>query len=305
MKKSSKSAQEANALCVSFWVKIKPYVIISPAVIIILVFTVYPIICEVLLSFTNINLIKKGTKFVGLSNYSKLFSDKLFGQVVGNTVTYVVLTVVLTLGLALLLAFWITSDTRLNVWVRTVMFLPHITALLSVSMVFMWLMDPEIGVFNYVLESMGFKGLRWLESSKTSMISVVIVSVWKSVGYYALVLLSAIKAIPHELYEAADLDNSSKIKTFFKITIPMISPTLFFLLVTLTIFSFNVFDVVNTMTLGGPVNSTNVLVFFIHQNAFTYMKVGYASAAGTVLLLMVGLLTIIYFRIMEKRVHYK
>ena len=196
MKKSSKSAQEANALCVSFWVKIKPYVIISPAVIIILVFTVYPIICEVLLSFTNINLIKKGTKFVGLSNYSKLFSDKLFGQVVGNTVTYVVLTVVLTLGLALLLAFWITSDTRLNVWVRTVMFLPHITALLSVSMVFMWLMDPEIGVFNYVLESMGFKGLRWLESSKTSMISVVIVSVWKSVGYYALVLLSAIKAIP-------------------------------------------------------------------------------------------------------------
>lgn len=306
MKRSNKNPESgAIVLGNTRWERAKPYVIIAPAMVTILIFTIYPVICEVALSFTNMNLIKEGTKFVWLDNYIKLFKDKLFGQVVGNTLTYVVATVVLTLGLALMLAFWITSDTRLNVWVRTVMFLPHITALISVSMVFMWLMDPEVGVFNFVLESLGFKGLRWLESSKTSMLSIVIVTVWKSVGYYALVLLSAIKAIPRDLYEAADLDNSSKIKTFFRITIPMISPTLFFLLVTLTMQMFNVFDVVNTMTLGGPVNSTNVLVYFIHQNAFSFMKVGYASAAGTVLLLMVGLLTIVYFHIMEKRVHYK
>ena len=146
-----------------------------------------------------------------------------------------------------------------------------------------------------MLESMGFKGLRWLESSKTSMISVVIVSVWKSVGYYALVLLSAIKAIPRELYEAADLDNSSKIKTFFKITIPMISPTLFFLLVTLTIFSFNVFDVGKYHDFGWSCKQ-HQCVGILYPPECLYLYEGWICLrSGTVLLLMVGLLTIIYF----------
>ena len=277
------------------WQKIKPYVIIAPAILSILIFVVYPLVCQIVLSFTDWNLIRPVNHFVGLKNYETLFASRDFKQVVGNTMVYTVSFVVCTLALALLFSFWLSADTRLNRLVQSIIFLPHITALVSVALMFMWLMDPQIGLFNY----------RWLESSKTSMMSIVIVSVWKSLGYYTLVILSALKGVPKELYEAADLDNSSRIKSFFKITIPMISPTLFFLLVVMTIISFNVFDTISVMTGGGPVNSTNVMVFYIYQYAFSYMKVGYASAAGTVLLAIVGVMTFVYFRLLAQKVHYR
>ena len=289
----------------SLWHKIKPYVLISPAIISILIFVVYPIIAQVALSFTDWNLIRPKNHFVGLKNYINLFSNADFKQVLGNTAVYTAGFVISTLVLALLLAYWLSDNTWLNRLVRSIIFLPHITALLSVALMFMWLMDPQIGVFNYVLKLFGLPGLKWLESSETSMLSVVIVSVWKSLGYYTLVLSAALAGVPRELYEAAALDNAGRVKRFFRITIPMISPTLFFLLVVMTIISFNVFDVVSVMTSGGPVNSTNVLVYYIYTNAFSYMKVGYASAAGTVLLVIVGILTWIYFRLLAKKVHYR
>ena len=137
------------------------------------------------------------------------------------------------------------------------------------------------------------------------MMSVVIVTVWKNVGYYTLVILGALKAVPRDIYEAAELDNASRVRTFFRITIPMISPTLFFLAVVMMITSFNVFDIVNLMTAGGPVNSTNVMVFCIHQYAFTHMMIGYASAASTVLLCVVGSLTFVYFKLLARKVYYR
>ena len=287
------------------WKSIKPYVLIGPAIFFIFVFVVYPIVCQIAISFTDWNLISPKNHFVGLKNYEALFTSRDFRQVVGNTVLYTVSFVAATLALALLLAFWLSNNTRINRLVQSVIFLPHITALVSVAMMFMWLMDPEIGVFNYVLGVLGLPKLQWLESSKTSMLSIVIVNVWKSLGYYTLVLLAALRGVPQELYEAAALDNASRSRSFFKITIPMISPTLFFLLVVMTILSFNVFDTVSVMTGGGPVNSTNVLVYFIYKNAFTYMKVGYASAAGTVLLVIVGFLTFFYFKLLDKKVYYR
>lgn len=287
------------------WRTAKPYVLIAPAIIAILVFYVYPIIAQLLLSFTDWNLIRPENHFVGWANYQTLFASREFKTALKNTLVYTVSFVVITLALALLMAFFLTANTRMNRFVQSIIFLPHITAFISVAMVFMWLMDPQIGVLNYVLRGFGFSGLRWLESSKTAMMSIVIVSVWKSVGYYTLVLLSALRGISPEVYEAAELDNSSKIRTFFKITVPMISPTLFFLLVVMTITSFNVFDSVSVMTGGDPAGSTNVLVYYIYTNAFTYMKIGFASAAGTIMLLIVGLVTIVYFRLLSNKVHYQ
>lgn len=287
------------------WPSIKPYALIAPAIISILTFVVYPLVCQVILSFTDWNLIRPVNHYVGLTNYQKLLASSDFRQVVGNTLVYTVSFVSGTLVLALLFSFWLSADTRLNRLVQSVIFLPHITALVSVALMFMWLMDPQIGVFNYVLRLLHLPESRWLESSKTAMLSIVIVNVWKSLGYYTLVVLSAIKGVPRELYEAASLDNSSKVKSFFKITVPMISPTLFFLLVVMTIISFNVFDTISVMTGGGPVNSTNVMVYYVYQYAFSYMKVGYASAAGTVLLMLVGLMTLVYFKLLAKKVYYK
>lgn len=285
--------------------KSKPYLIISPAIVAILIFYIYPIAAQFALSFTDWNLIREENNFIGLKNYRALFASREFRRVLGNTLTYTLCFVFITLSLALLMAFFLTANTRFNRFVQSVIFLPHITALISVAMVFMWLMDPQIGLFNYILGLLGLPGLRWLESAKTSMMSVVIVNVWKSVGYYALVLLAALKGVPPDIYEAAALDNASRIKTFFKITIPMISPTLFFLLVVMTITSFNVFDTVSVMTSGGPANSTNVMVYYIYQNAFANMKIGYASAAGTVLLLIVGVMTFFYFKFLSEKVHYR
>ena len=285
--------------------KLKPYVLIAPAMISILIFVVYPIICQVVLSFTDWNLIRPKNNFIGWSNYKDLFTTPDFYEVLWNTIVYTGFVVVFTLGLALLFAFVLMQNSLINRWVQSAIFIPHITALISVSMVFMWLMDPQIGVFNYILRLFGLPGLKWLESSSTSMMSVIIVTVWKSVGYYTLVLLGALKGVPKEIYEAAELDNASRVKTFFKITIPMISPTLFFLLVVITITSFNVFDIINVMTAGGPINSTNVLVYYVYTYAFTHMKIGYASAASTVLLFIVALLTWLYFKLLAKKVYYK
>ena len=165
-------------------------------------------------------------------------------------------------------------------------------------------MDDE-GLFNMVLGFFNIAPLRWLNDSTTSLLSIMIVAIWKGIGYYALILLSSVKSIPTELIEAADLDDAGKLRTFFKITLPMLSPQLFFLLITLTINSFKVFDSVRLMTGGGPGNSSDVLVYWIYRYSMEYNKYGLACAGGTVLLIILLILTVVYFRVVGKKVHYQ
>ena len=176
--------------------------------------------------------------------------------------------------------------------------------MLSVAMVFQWMMD-EKGLLNMVLEFFRLPALRWLNSSATALLSVIVVNVWKNIGYYALILMSSLKAIPAEINEAAELDDAKPLSKFFKITLPMLSPQVFFLLVTITISSFKVFESVRVLTGGGPGDSTQVLVYYIYRYAMTNLKFGYASAAGTFLLAVVLILTVVYFRLPGKRVHYQ
>ena len=183
--------------------------------------------------------------------------------------------------------------------------MPHIISLLSVAMVWMWIMDEKTGLLNMVLGWFGLPGLRWLQSSKTAMLSIIIVSIWKSLGYHTMIIYAALQSVPIELFEAAELDNAGRFRTFMRITLPMISPQTFMLLITMTIGSFKVFETIRIMTGGGPGSSTEVLVYYIYQQAFYYQKVGLASAAGVVLLLIVGLLTAFYFLALSKRVHYQ
>ena len=161
-----------------------------------------------------------------------------------------------------------------------------------------------IRLLNAVLGLFNLPPLRWLNSSQTAL-SVVIVSVWKSIGYYALIITAALKAIPSEIYEAAALDNSPKYRVFFRSTLPMLSPQLFFLLIVITINSFKVFDTIRIMTEGGPGNATDVLVYYIYRYAFQHFRIGYASAAGTVLMVILMILTVIYFALLGRRVHYQ
>jgi sn-glycerol 3-phosphate transport system permease protein len=288
------------------FLKYLPYVMILPAMVFLLIFTFYPMLNLAYLSFFDYNLVNPKKKFVGFSNYKQIFFIKTdFKIALKNTAIYTVGVTSSLLVLSTLFAVWMQKNSLVNRFAQTALFTPHLIAMVSCGMIWSLLMDVDNGFLNAILEFFGFKGLKWLNSSKTAMFSVVLVSVWKSLGYYALVLLSSLKSIPTEIYEAAELDNASKTKQFFKITLPMLSPQLFFLLITMTIGSFKVFDTVRVMTDGGPGDATDVLAFYIYRYAFRLFKIGVASAAGTILMLILMILTVIYFKVLGKRVYYQ
>ncbi len=278
-----------------------------PAVILLCVFTVYPVFYLIYRSLFSGSLISKKTEFVGLENYSQLFTSDDFPKVLANTVIYTVLFVVLTMVLAILIAVWLNGSKgkRLNNMVQACIFTPHVISMVSVSIVFLWLMEPETGFFNMVITKLGFSKFPFLSSPETSMVSLVLVMVWKSVGYYVLLVLAALQTVPRSIYEAAELDNTSKARTFFKITLPMISPTILFTSVVASIASFKIFDAVNVMTQGGPIDSTNTLVYYIYTYAFRYGKPGIACAAGVILLALVCVMTYVQFGVSKNRVHYQ
>lgn len=213
--------------------RIRPYLLVSPAMIGILVFTLYPLAKLIQLSFWNTNMLDPSkTKFVGFDNYAKIFARPDFIKSLNNTFVYTVVTVLLITIIALIMAVWLnTAKNWVNSLLQAVVFCPHIISIVSVALIWLWMMEPTFGLFNYVLQAMGLEPLMWLSSSKTAMASVIAVSVWKSVGYDTLIFLAALQGVPASLYEAAKLDNAGKFKTFWKITIPMISPQLFFTLI--------------------------------------------------------------------------
>lgn len=287
-----------------FLYKMPPYIMVLPAMVLFAVFTIYPMIDMIVLSFFDYNILSDRI-FTGWSNYDFIFNIQIdFGIALRNTLVYTASVLFFLILGALIFALWLQKSSRINGFVQRAMFFPHLCASIAIALIFQWLMD-EQGLFNAVMAIFNLPGLRWLNSSDTAMISVVIVSVWTNIGYYALILLSSLKTIPAEIYEAAELDNTGPLRKFFRITIPMLSPQLFFLLITITIGSFKVFDSVKILTGGGPGKSTMVIVYYIYQYAQQYLKYGIASAAGTILILILMVLTIIYFRFVGKRVYYQ
>jgi sn-glycerol 3-phosphate transport system permease protein len=254
---------------------------VGPAMVFLILFTLYPMINLAYLSLFNFKLARPDLKvFTGLKNYYFLLFVKTdFRIALRNTAVYTAAVVFFLILFAVLFALWFQKDSKLNHFAQRAIFTPHLVAMISCGMIWSWIMD-EKGLFNAVFEFLNLPGLHWLNSSDTAMLSIVIVSVWKSVGYYALIVLSALKAIPTDIYEAAELDNTGWFRKFFRITLPMLSPQLFFLLITITIGSFKVFDTVRTMTAGGPGNSTNVISYYIYHYVFNNNQMGLATSAG-------------------------
>lgn len=285
----------------------KAYVYIMPAILGIGVFTIYPIIQAAIWSLQKVNQLNpEKTKFVGLDNYKYLLSKKAFLTVLKNTGVYTLWTVIIILFIALVMAVMLNhKQNRLSKFAQAAAFTPHIISMVSISMVFTQMMNPNYGLFNTILSSLNLPTSRWLMSSDSAMGSVIFVACWKSIGYYCLIILGALQSVPVSLYEAAELDNSSFFNTLFHITIPMISPQLFFTLIVMTIGSFKVFDTVRLLTDGGPNNATSTIVYYIYKCVFWDWNVGRATAAGIILLLAVGLLTLIYFRLLNRRVYYQ
>jgi len=286
------------------WEGFRPYILIAPAMAGIGLFVMYPVGYLIYLSLFKYNLLNKDkSRFVGLDNFTQILGRGDFYKALWNTTIYTAGVVVLTMLLSLLFAVWLNKKGRFNSIVQAGIFTPHVVSIVSISLVWLWLMEPNQGLLNYVLKLVGLPPSDWLQSSKTALMSIIIVSVWQAIGYYTLIIVAALQSISPSIYEAAALDNASKFKVFYKITLPMISPQLFFILIIMTIGSFKVFDTVQVMTGGGPNNATTTLVYYIY--GFRTTNIGYASATGVLLMAVIGLLTFVYFRLLAKKVHYQ
>jgi sn-glycerol 3-phosphate transport system permease protein len=281
-----------------------PYLMVAPALTILGAFVIYPIFYMIWLSLFKWNMIGS-MKFVGLGNFQALWGDQEFWQVMGNTFQYTAFTVLFSVTLGLLTALYFRKGSRIGRFLQSMLFMPYVVSLVSIAFVWMWLMDSDFGLLNFLLGLIHLPKVGWLDDPDVALKSLIVVSVWKSLGYNTIILLSAMQAVPGYLYEAASLDKGKPLSVFFRITLPMISPTLFFLTLMNMIASFKVFETVAVMTHGGPVNATNSLVYDIYMYGFSYYKIGYASAMGVVLMAIIGGCTALYFLGLSRRVHYR
>lgn len=269
-----------------------------PALLGTLIFIIIPVLCSFGLSFAKWDLLNPIT-FVGLENYKNLFNDKVFYQTLVNTIVFAISTSVFGVIIPLILASVLNSKIRGSEFFKTAYFLPFITPMIVIGIVWGWIFDPNIGLLNKLLHL----HINWLYDVKFAMPALIAVSVWKLIGYNMIIFLSTLSSISQSLFEAAKIDGANSLQTFRHVTVPMLSPTIFFVVIITTISSFQVFDLIYLMTQGGPFNSTNVLVYSIYQNAFEYFNVGKASAIAYVLFAIILVLTLLQWKFRKKIVY--
>lgn len=284
--------------------KLRPYLFIGPAVIITLIFTIFPIIYLVYLSLMDYNLMNpQMSTFIGLENYIDLLGKSSFIKSLNITSIYTLAMLVLNVVFAVLIAVYLKKGSKMDRLTLGGAFIPHVISVVSVSMIWMNIFDPNHGIANNLLEMLGLPTSQFLQSSSSALATVIFVGAWMGIGYNAVIIAGSLQTIPNSVYEAAALDSSKAGNTLRKITLPMISPQLFLTVITVTMSSFKVFDSVNVMTAGGPNGSTTTLVYFIYNYRST--NIGYAATAGVILMLILGLLTIGYFKLTSNKVHYQ
>lgn len=243
--------------------------------------------------------------FVGLENYKEILTSPELYQVLWNTMKYVVLYMPLMIVLSLGVALVLNSKVKGTGVFRVLYYIPVLTSWVAGSLIWKWVLSPEYGVINNILGVFGIQGPSWLQSPQWAMAGIVIASVWKDMGYFGLMLLSGLQGINKQYYEAAHIDGASKVKQFFKITLPLLTPTLFFVLIISLINSFQLFPQVMIMTPdGGPAGSTMVMVERIYKYGFRYYEMGYASAFSWILFAILFILTGIQMKLQNKWVNY-
>lgn len=266
-----------------------------PALIGTGVFIVIPVVFSFYLSFCKWDLLSE-IQFVGFDNYIELLTGYQFGLIMKNTFVFALSTAVISILIPLLLAAALNNKIRGTEFFKTAYFLPFITPMIVAAIVWEWMFDPNFGLLNYLLKT----HINWLYDANTAMIALIIVSSWKMIGYNMVILLSGFSSINQNVYESAKIDGANPVQTFFAITLPLLSPTIFFVLIITTISSFQVFDLIYLMTQGGPMDSTNVLVYWIYKNAFEFFNIGGASAGAYILFLIILILTALQWKIRKK-----
>ena len=281
------------------------WLFLIPSLVLFTVFTALPVIAAFLISFAHWDLFN-APRPAFFDNYIALWNDPIFRQVLGNTGYYVVLAVPLQMLLGLLCALGLNRGVPGQAFFRVIYFLPVVTSTVAAGLVWAWLFNSNFGLINMGLSLLGVNDLpKWLISSKWAMPAVIAVSVWQGLGYSMVLFLAGLQNIRRDLYEAAALDGATGWSRFWHITLPLLSPMTFFVLIISIIGSFQVFELVYVMTKAGPSNATNTLVFFIYQNGFMFYQMGIASAGAMVLFLIVLVLTLVQYRLQNRWVHYE
>ena len=284
------------------WCSVMAFVV--PALIPLTVFWIYPILRSMLLSLTDWDYMSPSYSFVGLSNYEALFKDPRFYSALWNTFVFGIGTVVPTIIGGMILALLLQKAFRGDGIFKFILFSPWITPTVAISIVWTWIYEPDVGIANRVLKFFHLPALQWINSSSTAMLAVIIVTVWKSLGYAMIFYITALEKVPKELYEANALDGANGWQRFRDVTLPCISPTTFFLVIITMVNSLQAYDQIQILTQGGPSGSTRTLLYMYYQLGFEEFNMGQATAVAMVLILITVVLSLIQFVVSKKWVHY-
>jgi multiple sugar transport system permease protein len=279
------------------------YLFVLPSLLFLALFVVYPIVTALYFSFTRYTLLEPPV-WIGVSHYADLLADPRFLKAVGNTFLFALMTVPVGTALALLLALVIDRPLRGITFFRTTYYLPVVTSFVAVSFIWLWIYEPQFGVLNDLFEMLGLPRLHWLRDPSTALLSIAILSVWKNVGYNMVIYLAGLQGIPEQLYEAARVDGANAWQRFWKITLPLLSPTTFFVFVVYFIGALQMFVQAWILTQGGPLDSTLTVVYLIYSNGFEYLKMGYAAAMSMILFLIIAAVTFVNTRIIRYDAYY-
>jgi len=305
-----------------------PYLFVLPALLVVAIFRLWPIIQAARISMFRWS-IAGPLEFIGLKNYLRILNDPRFFQSLGNTFWYVLGTVPFTIALAVFFALLLNRRMGGRGVYRTIYYLPMVTSIVAISVVWKWIFNPDRGLVNAVLSGFGIHGLKWLNDSRglfdlllsplgihaqgflagpsLALTTLIIMAVWHGLGYCIIIVLAGLQNVPRSYYEAARIDGCRGWNLFRHVTLPQISPTIYFLLVTQSIVAFNAFTPVFVMTQpsGGPLGSTSLVVYYLYEQSFRFWNLGYANAIAFTLFILIFFVTRFQKRFLEQRVHYE
>jgi ABC-type sugar transport system permease subunit len=289
----------------SFLRRATPYLFALPLLIFITAFTYWPILSSVNLSLREWNFLTPDKPFVGLENYRTLLSQHEFWNALHVTVLFTVISVPLRLGLALAIASYLVREALPSRLLRGALFLPSVTSTVSIAVIFSWVFATDGGMANSLLSAAGGPRVPWMQDPALALYVLIFVNTWKQLGYDVIIYIAGLQAISPELYDAAAVDGGGRWHVFRRITVPLVMPTTYFLLVISVIEAFQVFTIVDVMTQGGPAGATDMLVNMLYRVGFTLFDIGLGSALAVLLFLLLIILALIKSRIVGRRVHYE
>lgn len=281
-------------------IELEGWLFIAPVIFGLGIFTLFPLVMSFIMSFTDYSILEE-SKFIGLKNFYKLFfQDSDFWKALFNTAYFAFVSVPLSMFASLLLAIVMNQKLKLVTWYRAVYFIPVVSSWIAVGLIWRWLYNPEFGLINHLLFKVGIEGPSWLTSSTWAMPAIIVVNTWKILGFNMMLYLAGLQGIPEQFYDSAKIDGANWWHEFKHITLPMLSPTTFFILVMSIIGSTQVFAAIYIMSAGGPERATSVIVYYIWENGFNFFKMGYAAAMSWVLFAIIFIFTLIQWKLRGK-----